>query len=110
VVVTVAAIVAAGAAAAVAAATATITDQEVSVPSQHLLDRVESVLDQQVRPDLRADGGDVVVVSIDDDNILQVRLMGACQGCSSSIMTLTMRVEATLKSQIPEIRFVEAVP
>jgi Fe-S cluster biogenesis protein NfuA len=80
------------------------------VPSQDLLDRVESVLEQQVRPDLRADGGDVVVVSIDDDNILQVRLMGACQGCSASIMTLTMRVEATLKSQIPEIRFVEAVP
>ncbi len=80
------------------------------MPSQDLLDRVESVLEQQVRPDLRADGGDVVVVSIDDDNILQVRLMGACQGCSSSIMTLTMRVEATLKSQIPEIRFVEAVP
>jgi len=87
-----------------------ITDQEVSVPSQDLLDRVETVLEQQVRPDLRADGGDVVVVSIDEDNILQVRLMGACQGCSSSIMTLTMSVEATLKRLIPEIRFVEAVP
>ncbi len=37
-------------------------------------------------------------------------LTGACQGCSSSIMTLTMRVEATLKAHVPEIRFVEAVP
>ena len=41
---------------------------------------------------------------------LQVRLTGACQGCSSAIVTLTMRVESTLKAAVPEIRFVEAVP
>ena len=75
-----------------------------------LLDSIENVLEEHVRPDLRADGGDVVVVGLDPDNILQVRLTGACQGCSSSIMTLTMRVEATLKAHVPEIRFVEAVP
>jgi Fe-S cluster biogenesis protein NfuA len=80
------------------------------VASRAILDRIEAVLDQHVRPDLRTDGGDVVVVDFDQDNILQVRLTGACQGCSSSIMTLTMRVEATLKAMVPEIRFVEAVP
>ncbi len=68
------------------------------------------MLDEQVRPDLRADGGDIVLVGIDPDNIVQVRLTGACQGCSSSVVTLSMRVEATLKAQIPEIRFLEAVP
>ena len=47
------------------------------------------MLDEHVRPDLRTDGGDVVVVGLDPDNIVQVRLTGACQGCSSSIMTLT---------------------
>ena len=77
---------------------------------QELLDRIERLLDEQVRPDLRSDGGDIEVVGIDDDNIVQVRLMGACQGCGSAIITLSMRVEATLKSSIPEIRFVEAVP
>ena len=75
-----------------------------------LLERIERVLDEQVRPDLRADGGDIVVVGIDPDNIVQVRLTGACQGCSSSIVTMSMRVEATLKAHVPEIRFVEAVP
>src|SRR5262245_32296891 len=93
-----------------AAGTATTIDLEVSVASRALLDRIETVLDQHVRPDRRTDGGDVVVVQIDQDNILQVRLTGACQGCSSSIYTLTMRVEATLKAMVPEIRFVEAVP
>jgi Fe-S cluster biogenesis protein NfuA len=58
---------------------------------------------------LRADGGDIVLVSIDQDNIVQVRLTGACQGCSSSVVTMSMRVESTIKAQIPEIRFIEAV-
>jgi Fe-S cluster biogenesis protein NfuA len=75
-----------------------------------LLDQIERVLDDRVRADLRADGGDIEVVGIDADNIVQVRLTGACQGCSSSIITMTMHVEAELKAQIPEIRFLEAVP
>jgi Fe-S cluster biogenesis protein NfuA len=98
------------AAAGVAADTETTIDPEVFVASRALMDRIETVLDEHVRPDLRTDGGDVVVVQLDQDNILQVRLTGACQGCSSSIWTLTMRVEATLKAMVPELRFVEAVP
>jgi Fe-S cluster biogenesis protein NfuA len=93
-----------------AEATATIIEPEVSVTSRTLLDRIETVLEEHVRPDLQTDGGDVVVVGLDPDNILQVRLTGACQGCSASVFTLTMRVEATLKAMVPEIRFVEAVP
>jgi Fe-S cluster biogenesis protein NfuA len=81
-----------------------------SPPRADLLARIERILDQQVRPDLRADGGDIVLVGIDDDNIVQVRLTGACQGCSSSIITMSMRVEAAVKAAIPEIRFLEAVP
>jgi len=44
------------------------------------------------------------------DRIVQVRLTGACQGCASAIVTLSMRVESTLKAAVPEIRFIEAVP
>jgi Fe-S cluster biogenesis protein NfuA len=85
------------------------TDEEHSPRRAELLERIERVLDEQVRPGLRADGGDIVLVSIDPDNIVQVRLTGACQGCSSSVVTMSMRVEATIKAQIPEIRFIEAV-
>jgi Fe-S cluster biogenesis protein NfuA len=83
---------------------------DTATNNKELLDRIEAVLDEHVRPGLRADGGGVVVVGLDADNILQVRLTGACQGCSSSIMTMTMSVEATLKARVSEIRFVEAVP
>jgi Fe-S cluster biogenesis protein NfuA len=76
----------------------------------HLRQRIEAVLDEHVRPGLRADGGNVEVVGIDADRIVQVRMIGACQGCPSAIMTLTFGIESTLKAQIPEIRFIEAVP
>jgi Fe-S cluster biogenesis protein NfuA len=86
------------------------TQRDTSAYRVELQERIERVLEEQVRPDLRADGGDIIVVGIDGDNIVQVRLTGACQGCSSSVYTLSMRVEATLKAEIPEIRFLEAVP
>lgn len=80
-------------------------------PAQHALaQRIEAVLDQHVRPGLRADGGDVELVGVDADNIVQVRMQGACQGCPSATMTLAMGIESTLKAYVPEIRFLEAVP
>jgi Fe-S cluster biogenesis protein NfuA len=75
-----------------------------------LLLRIQRVLDEQVRPGLRKDGGDLELVGIDEDHIVQVRLLGACQGCTSSVITLTMFAEKAIKSEIPEVRFLEAVP
>jgi Fe-S cluster biogenesis protein NfuA len=86
------------------------SDYDPQPQRSELLERIERVLDEQVRPGLRADGGDIVVVGVDPDHIVQVRLTGACQGCSSSVVTMSMLVEATLKAEIPEIRFLEAVP
>jgi Fe-S cluster biogenesis protein NfuA len=79
-------------------------------PAAEILERVERVLDEQVRPGMRRDGGDVEIVGIDEDNIVQVRLLGACQGCASSVVTLTMLAEKAIKAQVPEVRFLEAVP
>jgi Fe-S cluster biogenesis protein NfuA len=80
------------------------------IQAPQLLERIERVLDEQVRPELQADGGGIELVGIDEDRIVQIRLTGACQGCSSSLITLSMRVEAALKAAVPQIRFVEAVP
>ena len=72
--------------------------------------RIESALDREVRPELREEGGDIEVVGIDDDRIVQVRLSGACQGCSSAAITLAMQIEAAVKAEVPEVRFFEPVP
>ncbi len=85
-------------------------DRSDSPSREAILARIEQVLDEQVRPDLRSDGGDIELVGIDQDQIVQVRLTGACQGCSSALITMTMRVESTVKAAVPEVRFVEAVP
>jgi Fe-S cluster biogenesis protein NfuA len=71
--------------------------------------RVEAVIDRDVRPGLWADGGDVEVVGVDEDRIVQVRLLGSCQGCASSIYSTTMGIEAAVKAEVPEVRFLEAV-
>jgi Fe-S cluster biogenesis protein NfuA len=71
-------------------------------------ERVQELIDQ-IRPNLQADGGDIELVDITADNVVQVRLQGACHGCPGAAMTLKMGVERLLKKSIPEIKSVENV-
>ena len=73
-----------------------------------LEEKVRGALDK-VRPSLQADGGDVQLVEVSDSGIVKVRLMGACQGCAMSQMTLKMGIEKILKQNIPEVSSVESV-
>lgn len=70
-------------------------------------EKVEEALNK-VRPALQADGGDVELVEVKDD-VVKVRLTGACGGCPMSQMTLKMGIERHLKREIPEIKEVVAV-
>ena len=69
---------------------------------------VQAVIDQ-IRPMLQRDGGDVELVSVEDDGLVKVRLQGACKGCPMSQMTLKNGIEKFLKQQIPEVDRVENV-
>jgi len=69
--------------------------------------RVEQVL-EEIKPVLQADGGDIELVEVTDDNVVRVRLQGACKGCPGAQMTLSMAVEGRLKEVIPEIDHVES--
>ncbi len=71
-------------------------------------ERVEEVLNK-VRPYLQADGGDIELVDITNDDIIKVKLTGACHGCPMSQMTLRAGVERALMSELPEVKRVEAV-
>ena len=72
------------------------------------ISKIEHAL-EQVRPFLKADGGDISLVEITDDNIVRVKLHGACQGCSISHITMKAGVEEAIKNAVPEITKVEAV-
>jgi Fe-S cluster biogenesis protein NfuA len=71
-------------------------------------EKVMKVLDK-VRPALQGDGGDVELVDITDNGIVQVRLTGACKGCPMSQMTLKNGIERIILKEIPEVKGVEAV-
>ena len=73
-----------------------------------MLEKVQAVLDQ-VRPMLQRDGGDVELVEVTADNIVKVKLQGACGSCPMSTMTLKMGIEKAIKDQIPEIVEVQQV-
>ena len=72
-------------------------------------DRIEEVLDS-IRPAIRADGGDVELIQVDESaGLVQVRLMGACDTCPISMMTLKEGIEARVKRAVPGIVEVTAV-
>ena len=73
-----------------------------------LLEKIDAALND-VRPFLRVDGGDVEVVDITDDMVVQVKWMGMCQNCSMSVMTMKAGIEQAIKSKMPEINSVVAI-
>ncbi|MCM4155393.1 NifU family protein [Gramella sp. AN32] len=63
---------------------------------------VEKALDE-IRPFLESDGGNISLVSIEDDRLVKVQLEGACVGCTVNQMTLKSGVEMTIKKYVPQI-------
>lgn len=65
---------------------------------------------ERIRPAMQLDGGDIHLVQwVAEEGLVRVALSGACSGCHASTMTMTLGVERTLKSLVPEVRAVEAV-
>lgn len=70
---------------------------------QELTQKVETAL-EEIRPFLQSDGGDIKLLSIEDDKVVKVQLEGACVGCSVNQMTLKSGVEMTIKKHAPQIQ------
>lgn len=72
-----------------------MTDEEIRL-------NVEKALDE-IRPFLQKDGGDITLMSIEENKLVKVKLEGACVGCSVNQMTLKSGVEMTIKKYVPQI-------
>ena len=75
--------------------------------SESVEKRVEAAL-AEIKPQIQADGGDIDLVAV-ENNIVKVRLRGACVGCPMSALTLKQGVERLIKQKVPVIQSVEAV-
>lgn len=69
---------------------------------------IKRVLDEEIRPMVAQDGGDVVFEKY-EDQIVYLHMRGSCAGCPSSTMTLKMGIETRLKDAVPEIREVVSI-
>ena len=73
-----------------------------------LNEKIENALDS-IRPYLLADGGNVKLLEITENNIARVEFTGSCGSCKMCTMTFKAGVEEAIKREVPEILGVEAV-
>lgn len=68
--------------------------------------RIERAL-ERVRPYLGSHGGDVRLLGVTEDAVVRLRMLGNCQGCPSSGVTLKLAVEGAVEAAAPEIESIE---
>ena len=83
-------------------------EKKDSDKSNEVINKINEVLDEKIRPAVARDGGDITFKSF-KDGIVTVELKGSCSGCPSSIMTLKQGVQNLLCHYIPEVKSVEAI-
>jgi len=75
---------------------------------KELIGLINSAIDT-VRPYLERDGGNVELIELTDDLDVKVRLIGACDGCPFSAMTLKAGIEQAIRTRFPEMKELIAV-
>ncbi len=80
----------------------------MATEAKSITSRVESAL-ESIRPFLQADGGDVEIVEVTDDMKVSIRLLGSCQHCQISDMTMKFGIEESIKREVPEVKAIEAI-
>lgn len=74
------------------------SQQSTLSPAQRIL-KINNIIETQISPELRKDGGDITLVDIDENKVL-VKLRGRCSGCKNSHLTLKAFVESTLRDTV----------
>jgi len=83
-----------------------LDEKEVQGVDRELIARVLEVIDRDVRPGLKRDGGDLQVLAV-EEGIVKVKMAGACFGCGAQKRTVEDGIKTHLMRLIPEIKGVE---
>ncbi len=68
-----------------------------------MIDRLEEIANEKIRPNLARHNGDIEILSV-EDGIVKVRLHGACSGCPGAKLTMEDLVETTIMEELPEMK------
>jgi len=71
--------------------------------------KVVAALDK-IRPYLQSDGGDAEIIELTPEGRVKISFLGACGGCPMASVTLKQGIEQVIRSEVPEIVSVEAIP
>lgn len=71
-------------------------------------EEIEEALDE-IRPQLKADGGDVELIDVTNEGVVKVNLTGACAGCPMSTLTIKNGIERVLKEKVAGVTEVISV-
>ncbi|WP_294148612.1 NifU family protein [uncultured Clostridium sp.] len=75
--------------------------------AEKMMEQIEKVLEQDVRPTLLAHEGNVQIVTFDEETrTLRVRLTGQCSGCPSAQLTTEEVIEKKIKEKLPMVKHV----
>lgn len=78
-------------------------------PVNSLFDRVQAALDT-IRPYLEGDGGTVELLEVNQAGEVRLRLIGNCEQCNISHLTLRNGIEKVIRQSVPEITLIESIP
>ena len=78
-------------------------------PVNSLFDRVQAALDT-IRPYLEGDGGNVELLEVNQAGEVRLRLIGNCEQCNISQLTLRNGIEKVIRQSVPEITLIESIP
>jgi Fe-S cluster biogenesis protein NfuA len=73
-----------------------------------LASEVDRVLDE-IRPYIHSHGGDVNVLEITDDGVARLQMIGSCNGCPMSMLTMRLGIERLLAEKVPQLKGAEAI-
>src|SRR3990172_571135 len=68
--------------------------------------QVDRVLDE-IRPYIHSHGGDVNVLEVTEDGIARLQMVGACNGCPMSMLTMRLGIERLLAEKVPQLKGAE---
>jgi Fe-S cluster biogenesis protein NfuA len=75
--------------------------------NQDLFNKVRTIIENDIRPYIEADGGNIHLKNVEDDGTVFVELSGACAGCPGATMTLKGGVERVLKAKLEDVKEVK---